>query len=232
MKQQQQQAKQNEAEPESNSTEAGTNGETTNSETKTNSDTEDNKATDTKFSIPSFDVRRIGEYLVTAKEAVVENVKLAYAEMTGEKRESFLKREFKQAASYKPPKAADDDEEEGEKEQYTGPSALVHVKDPKSAWESMKERLQDSPFIREMLKRSKKIGRVAADTDIGKKAQNIGRSVQDKIEDAREFWETSQNPLVYTMSGIVENLTGETEEGIAIAEIRKLDPNFVKVIKL
>jgi hypothetical protein len=93
----------------------------------------------------------------------------------------------------------------------------------------MKERLQDSPFIREILKNSRKVSQQAAATDIGKQAANVGRAVSDKLEDARTFWETSQNPIVYTLSGVWENVTGETEEGIAIKEIRKLDPNFIKV---
>ena len=92
----------------------------------------------------------------------------------------------------------------------------------------MKERLKDSPFIREILKNTSKIGQAAANTDIGKKAQDIGKSFNDKLSDAREFWETSQNPIVYSISGIWENMTGETEEGIAIGEIRKLDSNFIK----
>jgi hypothetical protein len=29
------------------------------------------------------------------------------------------------------------------------------------------------------------------------------------IKSAKEVWETSQNPLVYTVSGVIENLTGK-----------------------
>jgi hypothetical protein len=72
--------------------------------------------------------------------------------------------------------------------------------------------------------------------------------VKDKLEDAREIWETSQNPIIYTLSGIWDNVTGKlivktiplcgleccwnsgtTEEGRCIAQIRKLDPGFDKV---
>jgi hypothetical protein len=52
--------------------------------------------------------------------------------------------------------------------------------------------------------------------------------LKDKLNDAREIWETSQNPLVTMVAGVWENLTGETEEGVTIAEIRKKDPKFVK----
>merc|ERR1719215_1608152 len=92
----------------------------------------------------------------------------------------------------------------------------------------MKDRLQDSPVIKEILKNSRKATKAAADTDLGKKATEATQAMKDKVEDAREFWETSQNPLVYTMSGIWDNMTSETEEGICTAEIRKLDPSFSK----
>ena len=41
--------------------------------------------------------------------------------------------------------------------------------------------------------------------------------MKEKVEDAREFWETSQNPIVYTLSGVWDNVTAE--EGICISEI-------------
>lgn len=48
-------------------------------------------------------------------------------------------------------------------------------------------------------------------------------------QDAREFWETSQSPLVYKLSGAWESLTAPTEEGLAVATIQKLDPDFILV---
>ena len=52
--------------------------------------------------------------------------------------------------------------------------------------------------------------------------------MKEKIDDAKEFWETSQNPVVYALSGVWDNMTGETEEGICVTEILKLDPGFEK----
>ena len=92
----------------------------------------------------------------------------------------------------------------------------------------MKARLSDSPLIKEILKNSKKFSKAAGETPVGKQAKEIGQGLKDRLDAAREFWETSQNPIVYTVSGVIENITGETEEGIATAEIRKLDPKFVK----
>jgi hypothetical protein len=181
------------------------------------------------------------------------NFDVAWEEMTGKATPSSLERKVHQADSYRPASArkVDGDEsiDEEEEPKYEGPTALVVVKDPVSAWERMKDRLKDSPLIKEILKNSKKIGEAAAHTDIGKQATKIGQGillngsmhcllmlsvlvstgVRDKWEDAREVWETSQNPLIYTLSGVWENLTGTTEEGHCIAQLRKLDPNFEKV---
>lgn len=78
-------------------------------------------------------------------------------------------------------------------------------------------------------KGAKVYGKAASETDVGKQAQKVNQNIRDKIEDAREFWETSQNPVVHTLSNVWDSLTGETEEGIAVAAIRKKDPKFIKV---
>ncbi len=174
------------------------------------------------------------EFVRNSYSFVVDNVRLAYSEMIGEDKESTLSRNVQQAATFRPAKkAVDSDDEDAEKDEEatpTGPNAIVVVKEAKSAWESMRDRLQDSPLIREMLKSGKNFRKAAVQTDIGKQAENLGRSVQDKISDAREFWETSQNPIVYTLSGAWDNIAGETAEGIAVKEILKLDPKFNKVL--
>ena len=192
------------------------------------------------FKMPEINRDQIINYVRDSYDFIVDNIRQGYAEMMGEGKESYLNRRVHQAESFRRKAVKDEEEDEdltdaereakeAKEREEAGPSAIVVVKDPKSAWESMKERLQDSPFIREILKNSRKVGKQAAATDLGKQATDIGKSVQDKIEDARNFWETSQNPLVYTMSGVWDSLTGETEEGIAIAEIKKLDPHFNKV---
>lgn len=177
-----------------------------------------------------------------AKEVVSENIRMMVKDLTSTEieQETMLKKKFQQADSFRPgntkEKVSDElnneaggSAEENADEKSKGPSAIVVVQEGKSAWEQMKERLQDSPFIRDILKGTKKVGAAAAETDLGKKAQNIGQNVKDKVADAREFWETSQNPLVYTLSGIWDNLTGPTEEGLATAAFRRLDPAWSKV---
>jgi len=50
--------------------------------------------------------------------------------------------------------------------------------------------------------------------------------LSDKVEDAREVWETSQNPWVYRASELWDWATHETDTAVVLKELRKLDPNF------
>mmetsp|Transcript_20713 Transcript_20713/g.48031 ORF Transcript_20713/g.48031 Transcript_20713/m.48031 type:complete len:395 (+) Transcript_20713:60-1244(+) len=104
---------------------------------------------------------------------------------------------------------------------YTGPVDIMVI-DPSenlTAWERMQKRLTDAPIIQDMLNRSEEI------------YENTGaRKAKERLdeikEDAREAWETSQNPWVYRVSSVYDTLTAETAESIAVKELRELDPEF------
>ena len=168
--------------------------------------------------------------LVKVFQFLSSNLQQAYDEMTGKTKPSAIKRTVFQAESYRPPKKkVGEDGEEIEDELYEGPTSIILVKDPISAWEHMKNRLHDSPLIQSILRGSSKVGKVVSETELGKGVQNVSNKVKDKIEDAREYWETTQNPIVYTIANAWDSLTSETEEGMTITQIRKLDPQFMKV---
>ena len=57
-------------------------------------------------------------------------------------------------------------------------------------------------------------------------AKNVKKKVDHITEDAKEAWETSQNPWVYRVSSVYETITAETPESIAVKELRVLDPEF------
>ena len=164
----------------------------------------------------------------------VEGTKLAWDELRNPKKHTVLEKKVQQASSFKKTATDEDSEkakskdEEEEKPKERGPSALVHVKEPTSQWDAMKARLADSPVIKEIFKRSKVVYKQAAATDAGAAAAAAADKVKDKISDAKEFWETSQNPIIYTLSGVWDNVTGETEEGLCTKELLKLDPSFNK----
>jgi import inner membrane translocase subunit TIM44 len=124
-------------------------------------------------------------------------------------------------------KAEEEENEEGEeKPVYDGPTAVVHVKEQGTAWDQMKERLSHSPIYQALRKQGRTVSKVVGSTAVGKVGKQGVDAVSDKMEDAREYWETSQNPLVYAAAGAIENITGETEEALAVKEIWKVIPGF------
>jgi import inner membrane translocase subunit TIM44 len=183
------------------------------------------------------------DFMAKAKELynfLDENIRGAYDELRAPK-QSSLRRSVQQAESFRKPKEKKSDEEgdegnegkgEGAEEageaKPSGPSAIVLVKEPVSQWERMKLRLQGSTVFKNAFKNAKKFQSAAADTDIGKQAQRLGQSFREKYEDAREFYETSQNPLVYKVAGLISDMTAQTEEGNAQTAIMRLDPSFNK----
>ena len=109
---------------------------------------------------------------------------------------------------------------EGDKP-YDGPVDIMVI-DPSehlTAWERMQRRLTEAPIIQDVLKRTEEIYEKSG-------AKKVKQRVDEVAEDAREAWETSQNPWVYRVSSVYDTLTAETPESIAVKELRQLDPNF------
>lgn len=57
-------------------------------------------------------------------------------------------------------------------------------------------------------------------------AKRVKEKVDDLSDDAREAWETSQNPWVYRVSSVYDTFTAESESTVAVRELRELDPEF------
>jgi len=112
------------------------------------------------------------------------------------------------------------DTAEGETE-YTGPVSIMVIDESENltAWERMQKRLTDAPVIQDILSRSDQLYEQTG-------AKEAKQKVDHLAEDAREAWDTSQNPWVYRVSSVYETITAETPESIAVAELRKLDPLF------
>jgi len=112
------------------------------------------------------------------------------------------------------------DTADGELE-YTGPVSIMVIDESENltAWERMQKRLQDAPVIQDILSRSERVYEQSG-------AKKAKQKVDHLSEDAREAWETSQNPWVYRVSSVYETVTAETQESIAVGELRKLDPDF------
>lgn len=109
---------------------------------------------------------------------------------------------------------------EGDKE-YTGPVDIMVI-DPNehlTAWERMQRRLTEAPIIQRALEHSDEFLEKTGAKKAKKKLDHLS-------EDAREAWETSQNPWVYRASSVYDTFTAESPETAAVRELRKLDPEF------
>ena len=156
----------------------------------------------------------------------LDNVKGAYNDLFGVNQPTTLRRQVGPPEGYVHQKPTEEETDE-EKVAYEGPTSIVMVQEQLNPWEAMRQRLQNSPLIREIMKGTKKIGEVAGNTGSSVVCR-CGFNVNDTVEDVREVWETSQNPVIYTLSGVWENLTSESEEALTLLAIRKLDKTFVK----
>lgn len=82
-------------------------------------------------------------------------------------------------------------------EEYTGPSALVSVKEEESAWQKVSARFREAPIITSILDAAKKAARTEAGKKVGEKAKLAKDKIGDAKEEVLEIWETSQNPYVH-----------------------------------
>ena len=80
--------------------------------------------------------------------------------------------------------------EQAEEPERSGETAVMVVDQPQTTWEQISSRLQEAPIIQGILGQAQKV----AKSDVGKAAKGAQTKISDATEDAREFWETSQNP--------------------------------------
>jgi len=115
--------------------------------------------------------------------------------------------------------AADIDNEAADK--YEGTTAIMVIDESENltAFERIQKRLSEAPIIQDILGKSQEIYEKSGGPKAREKISNIS-------EDAREAWETSQNPWVYRVSSVYDTVTAESESGMAERELRDLDPNF------
>ncbi|CAM9509408.1 unnamed protein product [Ectocarpus sp. 4 AP-2014] len=153
-----------------------------------------------------------------AESAVVKKLKQPKKEKKKKK-----KKDGKEKASVEGEEEKEEgEEEEEEEEEKGGMGSLMIVKTAGEAWERLQERLKESPIIQDLLGAS----RVVASGSLGQGAKAAKDTVKDKVEDVQEAWETSQHPLVYKLSSAWDSLTAESDEGIGVRELRRLDPSF------
>lgn len=134
----------------------------------------------------------------------------------------------KAAADMKAEKAkADGDVAEAEPE-YTGPTALQAV-DTETVWDRRINSTKEA--LRWFGARPKRL--VQRTVNQNESLHKLQEQLQDKVEEARENWETSQDPRVWKMRDMVDRVVGETDTGMAMGEIMSRDPhwNYLEFLK-
>jgi len=144
-----------------------------------------------------------------ALQGAGSELRKAVDELRGENQPSVLKRKV----------GFQDAEAPTETKEFDPREAQLMVIEQEDTWKELRERLRKAPIISDILDGTQRARKRINETSAAKKVKDLG-------EDAREFWETSQNPLVYQASSIVDAVTAETDTAAATRELRRLDPNF------
>ena len=145
-----------------------------------------------------------------ALQGASSELRKAVDELRGENQPSVLKRKVG---------FQDQDQAPTETKEFDPREAQLMVIEQEDTWKELRERLRKAPIISDILDGTQRARKRINETSAAKRVKDLG-------EDAREFWETSQNPLVYQASSIVDAVTAETDTAAATRELRRLDPNF------
>ncbi len=125
----------------------------------------------------------------------------------------------KQIHQSRPGSSADDDNEAADKYEGTTAIMIIDEEENLNAFERIQRRLSEAPIIQGIFASSEQIFEQSG-------ARKVKEKIDDAREDAREAWETSQNPWVYRVSSVYDTLTAESETAMAERELRELDPDF------
>mmetsp|Transcript_9017 Transcript_9017/g.12835 ORF Transcript_9017/g.12835 Transcript_9017/m.12835 type:complete len:499 (+) Transcript_9017:190-1686(+) len=119
----------------------------------------------------------------------------------------------------KPGSVDQDDNEAADK--YDGTTAIMIIDENENigAFERIQKRLSEAPIIQGIMNQAEQVYEKSG-------AKKVREKIDHASEDAREAWETSQNPWVYRASSVYETLTAESEHAMAERELRELDPYF------
>jgi hypothetical protein len=135
----------------------------------------------------SFSWDKISLKLSSITDSVKEMVREAMKEQPVVEK-TYLRRKIHQAVSFRRSSADGEGLDVEEDERYSGPTEMVFVKEPLTAWESMRARISASPLLSDILKRTSRATKAASETPVGKQVGHVGSLVQDKIHVCAYFF--------------------------------------------
>eukprot|EP01083_Nonionella_stella_P152176 487429_1 len=115
--------------------------------------------------------------------------------------------------------ASDIDNEAADNYEGTTAIMLFDEEENLGTFDKMQRRLSEAPIIQNIIAGSEQLYQKSG-------AKEAREKLDDVAEDAREAWETSQNPWVYRASSVYDTFTAESEFALAEKELRVLDPEF------
>lgn len=101
--------------------------------------------------------------------------------------------------------------------------AVLIVDSPKTRWEELREKIEQKAPV---LKRIYKVADKVRDTWFYRSSVEAKQKIDDKVEDMREKFETSQDPIVWRVREASEYITAETDTSAALSEFQRMDPEF------
>lgn len=104
----------------------------------------------------------------------------------------------------------------------SGSTSLMNVEQPKSSWDKFKDRFRSTPVGKGVDEQLNKV----KSSELYEKASGIKDRVEDKVEDWRDSYETSQNPIVWHIREVGDSVAGESDAAMAFTEIKRIYPDF------
>jgi len=119
-------------------------------------------------------------------------------------------------------------EEEDDTANESGTTAVMMKEVHKTQWEKRMESLSDTVEKSALYREARKAQRSmqASNNPIIAKTREKMQQASEAAEDAREVWETSQDPLLWKLRDTADTIFGETEQGYVKGEILRIDAGF------
>jgi len=142
-----------------------------------------------------------------------------------EARALFAEEEVNRGKAYSRREAAKHqrvEEEDDPNIEYSKSKDIIATQRKKDSWEKVKEKVAETTAFKKVQEATDVIQK----TEGYKTYAKARDRVSDKIEDARDAYETSQNPIVWHLREVGDTLTEESDAGRAFGKIIEIYPEF------
>jgi len=101
-------------------------------------------------------------------------------------------------------------------------TALMEVAHPESSWKHWSQKFEKSTIYSHVKLAHSKLEK----TKLYQSSMKAKEKVHDKVEELRDTYETSQNPLVWRVREVGDSIMAESDTSLAMGELKRMDPKF------